>query len=209
MRNRCCTVPGVIDRRRHPLHGGHDERAHHGWLGRGEPVRAARAAFWVALRLGALGERARSSGWAARCEGLLAGRDCEECGYLLLLGVFRSLGSGDLDATAATSERILAIGTRFANPDLVAFAKHFLGQVRARRGEVEAGLRLLDEAMVAATAGELHPILTGLVYCKRAARRCTRSTGRGSGPRRSPPGATPSRSSCRSPAAAWCTGPSC
>ena len=42
---------------------------------------------------------------------------------------------------------------------------HEQGSVLVRRGEVEAGLSLLDEAMVAVTAGELSPIATGLVYC--------------------------------------------
>ena len=34
-----------------------------------------------------------------------------------------------------------------------------------RQGQVERGLALLDEAMVAVTTGGLGPILTGLVYC--------------------------------------------
>jgi DNA-binding NarL/FixJ family response regulator len=33
------------------------------------------------------------------------------------------------------------------------------------QGEVEAGLSLLDEAMVAVTANELSPLFTGLIYC--------------------------------------------
>lgn len=84
---------------------------------------------------------------------------------MLVLAVFRALRTGDLDGTAHLSERVLDIGARFGNRDLTAFAQQFLGQVEARRGEVEQGLRRLDLAMVAATAGELHPIVTGLVYC--------------------------------------------
>jgi hypothetical protein len=33
------------------------------------------------------------------------------------------------------------------------------------QARVEEGLRLVDEALVVATAGELSPVVTGLVYC--------------------------------------------
>ena len=56
-------------------------------------------------------------------------------------------------------------GQRFADADLLAIAVHEQGSMRIRQGEVQAGLSLLDEAMVAVTAGELSPIATGLVYC--------------------------------------------
>jgi hypothetical protein len=34
-----------------------------------------------------------------------------------------------------------------------------------KRGEVQEGLRLLDEAMVSVSTGELSPIPSGIVYC--------------------------------------------
>jgi hypothetical protein len=39
------------------------------------------------------------------------------------------------------------------------------GRALVKQGRVEEGLRLVDEALVAAGAGELSPIVTGIVYC--------------------------------------------
>jgi len=47
----------------------------------------------------------------------------------------------------------------------IAIARHQQGRIRIQQGQVEAGLALLDEAMVAVTAGELSPLVTGLIYC--------------------------------------------
>jgi hypothetical protein len=44
-------------------------------------------------------------------------------------------------------------------------AVHEQGHALLGQGRVEEGLGLLDEAMVAVTAGELSPIVTGLIYC--------------------------------------------
>src|SRR5439155_8575974 len=39
------------------------------------------------------------------------------------------------------------------------------GYALVEQGRVAEGLALLDEAMVAVTAGEVSPIVTGLIYC--------------------------------------------
>jgi hypothetical protein len=67
------------------------ERLHQLRLDAGEALRAARAAFWLALRLTALGEFARASGWLVRAQRLVDrdGRDCVERGYLRLPHVLR------------------------------------------------------------------------------------------------------------------------
>src|SRR5204862_3549120 len=48
---------------------------------------------------------------------------------------------------------------------LFAIAVQLEGIARVGQGRVAEGLRLLDEAMVAVTAGEVSPIFTGVVYC--------------------------------------------
>jgi tetratricopeptide (TPR) repeat protein len=54
---------------------------------------------------------------------------------------------------------------RFADPDLETLARHAQGRTLLRSGDTREGTRLLDEAMVAVTAGETSAMLTGTVYC--------------------------------------------
>ncbi|HSB54541.1 MAG TPA: hypothetical protein VLD58_09305, partial [Gemmatimonadales bacterium] len=51
---------------------------------RGDPGRAARCAFWLAIELLLEGETARSGGWVSRARRLLGEGDCVEQGYLLV-----------------------------------------------------------------------------------------------------------------------------
>src|SRR5262249_27567027 len=56
-------------------------------------------------------------------------------------------------------------GDRYKDHDLSALGRSFEGRVLIKQGRLSEGLRLLDEAMVAVTSGELSPVVTGLVYC--------------------------------------------
>jgi DNA-binding CsgD family transcriptional regulator len=143
------------------------ERAHRAYLDGGEAVRAVRCAFWVGVNLALRGEMARATGWFGRAQRLLEReeRDCVERGYLLIPVLLRRVATDDWEAAADTAAAAAEIGERFGDPDLLALAVHEQGHALVRQGRVEEGLGLLDEAMVAATAGELSPIVTGLVYC--------------------------------------------
>ena len=162
------------------------DRAHHAYLDAGEGVRAARCAFWLGLRLLLRGETGRATGWLARAQRLLEReeRDCVEQGYLLLPVAEQHLAAGDCEAAYATAAGAAEIGERFGEADLIACARHLQGRALMQQGQVEEGLALLDEAMVAVTAGELSPIMTGLIYCSviEAASRCTRWAAPASGP---------------------------
>jgi len=143
------------------------ERAHHAHLGAGESLRAARCATWIGLSLALRGELGPATGWWSRAQRLVEreSKPCLEQGYLLLPVMIQQEQSGrfsDADATAAAGAEI---GERYGDADLVALAIHAQGRARALAGRVEEGLTLLDEAMVAVTAGELSPIVTGLIYC--------------------------------------------
>jgi tetratricopeptide (TPR) repeat protein len=143
------------------------ERAHQAHLETGELQAAARAAFWLASRLQSVGEHGRASGWLGRAGRLLErdGRDCVERGYLLLPVARRQLAADDAEAAHATAAQAAAFGERFRDPDLVALARSLQGQAAMRQGRVDAGLALLDEAMVGVTTGEVSPLVAGILYC--------------------------------------------
>ena len=143
------------------------QRAYGGFLGDGQDARAARCAFWLALTLLQRGEHARAGGWLARAHSVLdaAGLECAERGYLRLPVALQALSSGDASAAHAEFEQILEIAEEFDDADLRALGRLGCGQALVAGGEVERGVALLDEAMVAVTSGEISTIAAGLVYC--------------------------------------------
>jgi DNA-binding CsgD family transcriptional regulator len=141
------------------------DRAHRAHLEAGDKVRAARCAFWLGLTLLFRGEPGQATGWLGRAQRLVEGQDCAEQGYLLLPVAEQQLATGEFAAAFATASNAAALGERFVDTDLIAIARHLQGRARVQQGQIATGLALLDEAMLAVTAGELSPIMTGLVYC--------------------------------------------
>ncbi len=143
------------------------ERAHRRYAEAGDDVRAARAALWIGLHLALSGEVGPASGWLGRAQRMLDRRPEElaERGYLLLPVVFRHEAEGDFVTAASVAGEAVAIGERFDDRDLFALALHAQGHMLVKAGRVPEGLALLDEAMVAVTAENISPIVTGLVYC--------------------------------------------
>jgi DNA-binding CsgD family transcriptional regulator/tetratricopeptide (TPR) repeat protein len=143
------------------------ERAHQAYLDASEDARAARCAFWVGLNLLLFGEIGAATGWFGRAQRLLEReeRDCVERGYLLIPTLLGHVAAGDDDSAHAVASEAAEIGRRFGDADLVALVVQEQGHALVRQGRVGEGLRLIDEVMVAVTAGELSPIATGLIYC--------------------------------------------
>ena len=142
-------------------------RAHQDFLLAGATERAVRCAFWLAVALLEKGGLAQASGWLARARRLLddAPRDCVEHGYLLLPEALQAINAGDAERASETFARAGECGERFGDQDLVALARHGQGRALIRLGRAAEGVRLLDEAMIAVTAGEVSPIVAGDVYC--------------------------------------------
>jgi len=141
------------------------ERLHRAQVQADDPRGAARSTFWLALSFLFRGDVGQSNAWVARGQQLVKDRDCVERGYLLLPAAEQQLREGKADAAHATAAQVVAMGVRFGDAELTAIARHVQGRVLIEQGQVQAGLRLLDETMLAVIAGELAPILTGLMYC--------------------------------------------
>ena len=143
------------------------ERAHQGYLERGEPRRAARAAAWIGLNLATRGAVGPATGWFGRAQRLLdeQATECAERGYLLIPLVFRHEAAGEFTEAATVAEEAAALGRRFGDPDLFAMALHAQGHMLVKAGRFPEGLALLDEAMVAVTTGEVSPFAVGIVLC--------------------------------------------
>lgn len=142
-------------------------RSHSAHLDASQPLAAVRCAFWIGVHLAQRGDMGRAGGWLARAHRILdrEGGDHVERGYLLIPDVFQKTAGGDLAGAAATAGEAAAIGERFGDADLFALAGHEQGHILIQAGNLSEGSKLLDEAMVAVTTGELSPIVSGIVYC--------------------------------------------
>lgn len=138
---------------RHHLHGEHVPQA-------------ARLAIDIGFLWFLRGEPTVGSGWISRAKRLLA--DAPECathGYLRYLEVEEALGAGRFEDAIDLCHVIQGIADRHDDPTLRAVGMVLEGAADVRRGRVEAGLALIDEAMLPVRAGEVLPDWTGNLYC--------------------------------------------
>ena len=141
------------------------ERLHRVHVEVQDPERAARCAFWLAFTFLLRGETGQSNAWIARGQRLVENRDCVERDYLLLLVAEQQLREGRGIAAHATLSQAVATGESFGDADLTAAARHLQGRALIQQGDVLAGLKRLDETMLAVVAGELSLMMTGFMYC--------------------------------------------
>jgi ATP/maltotriose-dependent transcriptional regulator MalT len=73
--------------------------------------------------------------------------------------------SGDAGTALVTFEQLAAIADRYGDRDLQTMGRLGRGQSLIALSETEAGVRLLDEAMTDVIAGDISPIVAGIVYC--------------------------------------------
>ncbi len=142
-------------------------RLHQESVRSGDVVVAARSAFWVALHFFQRGEPAQASGWLQRGQAVLEESQvsCPAQGYFMVLAALRRMYEGDPAGAFEMFTEAYECGRRFADPDLLALGRLGQGQSSVFLGEVRRGVSYLDEVMVAVTAEEVSPVVSGIVYC--------------------------------------------
>lgn len=142
-------------------------RAHASYLDCGETAAAARCAGWIGIHLMQQSEHARGAGWFARARRLVAeyGEPCAVEGFLLVTDGMAALESGDAAVAQRTFEQVTVVGESFGDADLVSLGLLGQGQAQIMSGDTGPGLSHFDEVMVAVTAGEVSPIIAGIIYC--------------------------------------------
>jgi DNA-binding NarL/FixJ family response regulator len=124
-------------------------------------------AFRMAWVLLDKGHSAQGSGWLARARRLIDDHaiDCSLRGWLILPDAIRAALGGDPARAEAMFSEAIAIGRRFGDVDLITIGRNGQGRSLVRQGRAAEGIALLDEVMIAVTAGEVAPLYVGEIYC--------------------------------------------
>ncbi len=105
-------------------------------------------------------------GWLAQAARLL--RDEPESGLhaeLAVFGAVEALMGARIGEAIEAADRAIEIGERQHSPDAMYQAMSFKGIALVQKGDVEAGMRLIDEAAAAAASGRLGLRTASDIYC--------------------------------------------
>ena len=146
------------------------ERAYRAYRSEGDLRGAGRVTAWLGSdHLEFRGDHAVARGWLERSHRVLdeIAPEGEEHGWLALHeGSYAMNVDADLDRAALLAEQAAGLGRRVGLPDLEAVGLALEGITHVRRGQIEAGMRLLDEASVIARGEDLRlPISKGWALC--------------------------------------------
>jgi DNA-binding CsgD family transcriptional regulator len=132
----------------------------------GEFAPASVGAIWLTFMYATYhGNFSAALGWKGRAETVLDGtEETAAHGWLLLLQAPFSHDSAEREQLAMSA---LAIGRRHGDVDLEIEGLALLGEAQVVGGQVADGMRLLDEAMAAVTAGRVRDhFALGEIYCR-------------------------------------------
>src|SRR5688572_14996862 len=145
------------------------EQAYRLFRARGDDGDAGRVAAWLAADYREFrGDEAVARGWLVRAHRLLDGRpESADHGWLAVLeaDVMMNFG-GDLAEVQRLSLEAARMGREFGVPDLEAVGLGQAGAATVVRGDVDEGMRLLDEASAIASGEDLQfPISQAWAMC--------------------------------------------
>jgi ATP/maltotriose-dependent transcriptional regulator MalT len=140
------------------------EQAVEGYARDGRCDDAARLAVWVSHQHLIGGRASAARGWLARAERVV--EDAGTCAGQGWVAVERARHAENLDERVEHARRALAIARETAAGDLEVFAVSLLGRAEVSAGRRDQGMRLLEEAMAAASAGRVRNVHTlAEAYC--------------------------------------------
>jgi DNA-binding CsgD family transcriptional regulator len=144
------------------------ERAYNAYRAARDPYGAARVATALAWdHLTFRGGESVARGWLRLAARALEGQPVSaEHGHLALWEADFAITDSDLATAEEQAAEAVAIGRTLEDADIELLALAQQGFVRLMRGEVDAGMRLLEATAVAATAGEIaDPAYAGYACC--------------------------------------------
>lgn len=133
----------------------------------GDRRRAAMFAFWRGHQLMFEGHATESSGWFMRARQLATAQadECPEQGYAAIPEALEQMQAGELVRAEAVLREGRGVASRCGDASLFAILGHILGRVLIQQERVGEAMEVLDEVMVALTAGEVWPLAAGNMYC--------------------------------------------
>jgi DNA-binding CsgD family transcriptional regulator len=125
---------------------------------------AARVGVWISHQYLISGRGSAARGWLARAERAVADvPTCEGHGWVAME---HARHAPTAEECAEHARRAMTIARETNASDLEVFGLSLLGRAEVGAGRREAGMRLLEEAMAAATAGRVRNVHTlGEAYC--------------------------------------------
>lgn len=145
------------------------ESAFNTYLAEGNPQNAAMAAVLLSETFTHALAPDVARAWERKAERVLeddSDADSLARGYLLRWQTVHALeGDHDVERALDLAGRVMQIARHHGDGNLEALALQDQGKIKIASGEVDEGMALMDEAMLAALAGDVAPMTVGRSFC--------------------------------------------
>ena len=142
------------------------ERAFARYVEAGRSIEAAGVALHLAYQAFRRLAPSVGGGWVARAEQLLEGVPASPMhAWLNLFYAIAALLGNNAVEGLALADRAIAVARERGNFDVLFMATSLKGYAQLHQGNMEDGLRLIDEAAAAATSGQLDLRISSDIYC--------------------------------------------